>query len=190
MLSLERTDVDLAAPVSRDLDGDVRRRAESVQPKPLTRFDSAEPQRAIANDARAEQRRCILVRKDRWDRVGESRGDDGILRIPAIDLIAGKPRSLAQVFPPACTEFTLFAGPLKPGYPDTIPFSEVKDVPSYLDHGSDGLMAGNQREYDAGQLAFHNMQVRPAQPADMNLYQHLSLSRARSWALTQLKPIV
>src|SRR2546429_9322675 len=39
------------------LNGDVRRRAEPVEPQALAGLHSAEPQRAVADDARAEQGR-------------------------------------------------------------------------------------------------------------------------------------
>jgi hypothetical protein len=50
MFWFERTDIDLTAPMACDLDGDVCRCAEAIEPKALAWLDAAETQRPIADN--------------------------------------------------------------------------------------------------------------------------------------------
>ena len=50
-------DVDLAAPVTRHLDGDVGRTPEAVEAQPLAGLDLTQPQCPVADDPGAEKRR-------------------------------------------------------------------------------------------------------------------------------------
>ena len=56
-----------AAPVQRDLDREVRRGAEAVEPDPRARLDPGDPQRPVADDARTQERRRLEI----GERIGE-----------------------------------------------------------------------------------------------------------------------
>ena len=54
-------DVDLAAPMTRHLDGDMGRAPEAVEAQPLAELDITQPQRPVADDPGAEKRRGLHV---------------------------------------------------------------------------------------------------------------------------------
>ena len=58
--------------------------AKAIHAEPLPRFDAAEAQRPVPDDAGAEQGGGLLVREDTRDRIGEALGDNGVLGIPAV----------------------------------------------------------------------------------------------------------
>src|SRR5439155_26815705 len=80
--------VHLAALVARDLRHDVRRGAKSIDPKPLrvTRFE----ERAITNQAGAEQRRGFGVGINIRQREAKAFVGHRILRVAAIERVARK----------------------------------------------------------------------------------------------------
>src|SRR5207249_6542133 len=98
---LARAHEHLRAAGPRDLDRHAGRRAEAVDAERAARRHGAEAERAVANDARAEQRRHLGVREWARQRIGERLGDDGIIRISAIGVPAREPRALAEVLPAA-----------------------------------------------------------------------------------------
>lgn len=80
-----------------------------------------------------------------------------MLRVPAIDLIAGKPGALAEVLAPARTKFTVAARLLQPGDPDSLADRPLTHTDANLTHNSDGLVAGNERKRGVRQLTFDDM---------------------------------
>src|SRR5262245_59362855 len=92
--------VNVNAPMTRDLDRDVRRRAESVYAQTFAgrwAGNARQPQRAKADDARAEQRRGLFVAEGFRNRVDEiSRGDD-VFGVTAVDQPSGERGVLAKV---------------------------------------------------------------------------------------------
>src|SRR6185503_4853373 len=109
MFRFQRADVDLAAPMTSDLDGNVSGRSKPVETEPLARLDSTEAQRAVADDPGTEQWRRLFITEDRWNRIGKDSRDERILRIPAIDLVAGEPGALAQILTPTRAKFAVAA---------------------------------------------------------------------------------
>ena len=101
-----REDIHLALPVPRDLQDDVRRRAEAVQAEPkalsvsrrAARPDAASPQRAIADDPRAEQRRGFVIAVALRDRIREIRRDARELSEAAVRVEPRELRLLAEIF--------------------------------------------------------------------------------------------
>ena len=76
---------------ARDLRDDVRRGAEPVQPEPLR--VAREPQRAVADQAGAEQRRRLEVAVPVRDREAEALVGDGPLGVAAVEVVAGEARA-------------------------------------------------------------------------------------------------
>src|SRR5207248_2713069 len=87
--------IDAPALKHRDLADHVRGRPEAVQAEPLCTL--RERQRAVSDQAAAQQRRELLV----GDAVGEWQAvalvGDGVLRVAAVDVTAGELRVDAQV---------------------------------------------------------------------------------------------
>src|SRR6476661_3237491 len=85
---------------------------------------SRHSQRSIPDETGAEERSRLSITKARWDSEAVTLVSDGVLGVTAIDLVAGEPRPIAQIFPASATEETLAAGPTQPGDPDPIAFPE------------------------------------------------------------------
>jgi hypothetical protein len=187
MLRFQRTDIDLTAPMTGNLDGNVRGRAKPIETEPLARLDSTQTQRTVADDAGAEQGGCFCITKDRWNRIGKCCWNKRILRIPTIDLIAGKPGALAQVLAPARAKFTEATGVLQPGDPDSLADCSLTHACANLTHQPDGLVAGNERKRGVGQLAFDDMKIRPADPADSEANQELTRAWLWYWKFAKLQ---
>ena len=86
---------DLAPLKARDLDEDVRRGAESVEPQPLRL--SRQRERAPADQPRAEERRGLQVGVALWDREAVPRIRDAELREPAVALVTRIARVVAEI---------------------------------------------------------------------------------------------
>ena len=54
-----------------------------------------------------------------------------------------------------------------------------------LTHNPDGLVAGNERKRGVGQLAFDDVKIRPADPADRETNQNLPRAWLRHWKLAK-----
>ena len=85
-----RERVDLAALVDGDLADHVRRRPEPVQPEALR--VAGEPQRAVADQAAAQQRRGLLVGQLVGQRQAVALVGDRQLGVAAVDVAAGEAR--------------------------------------------------------------------------------------------------
>src|SRR5687767_10383258 len=92
--------VNVHAPMARDLDRDVRRRAESINAQTFAGRRAGaygEAQRAEADDACAEKRRGLFVAEGLGNRVNEISRGDGIFSVTAVDQPAGERGVLAKV---------------------------------------------------------------------------------------------
>jgi hypothetical protein len=171
--------------MTSNLDGNVSGRSKPIETEPLARLDSTQAQCTIADDPGTEEGRCFFIPEDRWNRVGKRCWDKRILRISAIDLIAGKPGSLAQVLAPARAKFTDTARGLQPGDPDSLTDCPVTHASANLTHDPDGLVAGDEWKRGVGQLAFDDVKIRPADPADSEANQDLPRAWLRHWKLAK-----
>src|SRR5262252_6364749 len=100
MPRVAREGVNVNAPMARDLDRDVRRRSESVYAQPFSgrrAGNARQPQRAEADDARAEQRRGLFVAEGFRDRVDEISRGDGVFCVTTVDQPSGERGVLAKV---------------------------------------------------------------------------------------------
>ena len=84
-----RHDVHLGAPGQRDLRGDMGTAAEPVDAQPAAGGQLGAHQRAVADDARAQQRGQLVVGVARRQPVRESSRDRGELGIAAVGVPAG-----------------------------------------------------------------------------------------------------
>ena len=88
---LAREGVHLAAPVPRDLDGEVGRGPEAEEAEPSARRDSGEPQRAVADDARRRAEGPLRVAGNaRRQRIRPARVGGEALRVAAVAVPTGE----------------------------------------------------------------------------------------------------
>ena len=90
--------------VQRDLGGEVRAAAESVDPEAAARRHGRAFQRPVPDDARAQQRRGVLVVDGLGQPVDKRLVGDARVRVAAVDVPAGEPRCHAQVLGAATAE--------------------------------------------------------------------------------------
>src|SRR5262249_27540668 len=76
----------------------MRRRAKSVDAERAPRRTRGPAQRAVADDARAEQRRDFFVGELGWQRIRERFVDDRVFGVAAVVVPAREARFDAQVF--------------------------------------------------------------------------------------------
>jgi hypothetical protein len=153
----------------------------------LARLDSTQTQCAVADDPGAEERGCFFILEDRWEWIGKCCRNERILRISAIDLIAGKPGALAQVLAPARAKLADATRVLQPGNPDSLTDCPLTHVCADLAHDPDGLVTGNERERRSSQLTFNDVKIRPTDPADGDANQDFSGTRLWYWKLAKLQ---
>ena len=65
MLRFQRADIDLTAPMTSNLDGNVSGRAKPIETEPLARLDSTQTQGAIADDPGTEEGGRFFITEDR-----------------------------------------------------------------------------------------------------------------------------
>jgi hypothetical protein len=173
MLWFQRTDIDPTIPMTSNLNGNVSGRSKPVETEPLARPDPTQTQRAVADDPGTKEGGCFFITEDRWNRIGKCCRDERILRVSAINLIAGKPGALTQVLTPVRTKFTHAARLLQPGDADSLANLPLTHAGANLTDDPDGLVAGNERKRWVGQLAFDDVKIRPADPANSDANQGL-----------------
>ena len=151
--------------VTRDLDDDVRRGAEAVEPEPLG--IAREAQRAVADQPGAEERRhlqvVVLVRQ----RQAVALVGDDPLRVAAVEVVAREARRLAEVLAAGEAVAARPVGPAEPGHAEPAPVLVA----------ADDLVPGNERELRVRQLAVDDVEVGAADTAGRHAQQDLSRPR-------------
>ena len=153
--------------MTRDLGDDVRRRAEAVEAEPLA--VAREPQRAVADQPRAQQGRRLLVGVALGDREAEALVGDGVLGVAAVEVVAGEPGRVAEVLAAAAAVAARSVRPAEP---------RDAEPPPVLRLGDD-LVAGHERQLRTRQLAVDDVQVRTAYAAGTHAQHHLTGSGLR-----------
>jgi hypothetical protein len=162
---------DTLATMTRDLRDDMRRRAEAVDAEPLGR--AGEAQRAVADEAGAEQRRCSDVVQSRRQRKAIARIGDRVLGIAAVDRIAGETRALAEILAPGAAIGARAAGEAEPGHADAHPRLQAAHTLAERLNVADDLMPGNQRQLGFRQLAVDDVEIGAADAASGDAQPHL-----------------
>src|SRR5581483_419049 len=161
--------IDLPPLVQRRLGHDVGSRAEAVEPQ--TSGITSELQRAIADEAGAQERRGLQIGIAGWQREAESRVGDGVLGVAAVDVISGEAGAVAQVLAIGKAEAAVSAGPAQPGNAYAIADREAAHAMADLGHLPGDLMAQYQRQLRIGQLAVEDVEVGAAHGAGPSSYQ-------------------
>jgi hypothetical protein len=162
-----------------DLRDEMRRRAESKDAQSFRdRWITGESQCSVSNEAGAEKRRGMGVVVPFGDRKAVAGIGDAILRVAAIDIVAGKPGSVAEILSAGRAIDANPARPSKPGNTHPVAGTEWRVVPRLLDD-TDDLVSEYQRQLRTSELAVNDVEVRSANRARQDANKHLS--RRRSW---------
>src|SRR5207245_6691510 len=130
---------DLAALRARHLRQDVRGRPEAVEAElPAV---AGQPQRAEADQACAQQGGRLQVGVAGREGEAEARVGHGVLRVSAVDVIAGEARLVAEVLLAGAAVAARAVRPAQPGHADAIADAPALDVRPTRFPGSDDLMA-------------------------------------------------
>src|SRR5215208_750128 len=157
---------DLPALMQGHLDDYVGGGAEAVEAEAFG--VAGHPQGAIADQARAQQRRGLEIRVAFGERKAEPVVGGGILGVAAVYLVAGEAGIVAQVLP---SRAAVAAGAVRvpePGYADPVPRGETFDAPADPFDRTDDLVAGDQGQLRIRELAVHHVQVCPAHRAGVD----------------------
>ena len=171
VVTCARACVDLASLRDRDLADDVGGRAEAVQPDALG--VAGEPQRAVPDQPRAEERRGLLVRVALGDREAEALVGDDVLCVSPVAVVAGEARAVAEVLGSRPAEAALTAGPAEPGHAHARSGLEPH---ASRDHLADDLMTGYERELRVRELTVDDVEIGSAHPARVHCEQDLALT--------------
>jgi hypothetical protein len=163
--------------VARDLTDDVGGGAEPVQAEALG--VPRHPQRPVADQTRAQQRRCLEVRVVPGERQAEALVGERQIGIAAVALIPGEDGAVAQVLPPRSAVAARPVGPPEPRDSDAIADGEPARSVAELRYLGDDLMPGDQGKLGIGELAVDHVEVGAAHAAGVDAGEQLALSRAR-----------
>src|SRR5262249_46993642 len=134
--------------VPEDLRHQVRGGAEAVEADALG--VAGEPQRAVADESGAEERRALDVRQPGWQRQDEAGVGGGVLGVAPVARVAGEAGEGAQVLRAPEAEATAAARPGEPRKAHPIARLQLRDAgPDVLDRGDD-LMAQHARQRRIG----------------------------------------
>ena len=177
-----REGIDGPALPACDLGDDVPGRAEAVDAEPLG--VARHHQRPPADQAGAQQRRdrnivAVLAERESIARVG-----NGVRGEAAVARVAGKERTVAEIFHALPAKPADAAGVSEPGNSDPVADPMRRDVAADEVDAADDFMAGNDWISDAGKFGVDDMKVGPADPTRAHLDANFSVA----WAGGPLAP--
>ena len=126
--------------VLRDLGDDVRGGAEAVQSEPLG--VARHPQRAVADQARAEQRRGLEILVALGNGEAEPLVRDDALGVAAVQLVPGEAGPVAQVLAPGAA---VAAGAVRPAEPGDADAGARREALSTALDRADDLVPDDER---------------------------------------------
>ena len=176
VLAVARECVDLAAVRARDLGQDLRGGAEAEEAE--ARGVAGHSISAKSDQTRAQQRRCFGRRVIAWDRKAVAAIGHGVLRVSAVDGVAGELCVVAQILAAGSAVRANAARPREPRN------AEAR-VRRFLD--PDDLMSGNERQLRIAQLAIDDMEVGSADRAAFDTEKKLLRVRFRHRQLGELE---
>src|SRR5206468_1646758 len=141
----------LAAIVNCDLRDDVRRSAEAVEPD-----SPAGPRhaiRAISNQSSAKERRrlSVAVTVRHFEHISPI--GQGVFRVPAVELIAGKSGLRTQIFPSGRAVLALPARGRQPRNAHAVANRQLLHAGSYAFDNADDFVPGREWDLRIRQLA-------------------------------------
>ena len=169
----------MAPCAERDLRGQVRRRAEAVDGQSSARWKRGALQRSVSDDARAQQRCRVLVVERLGQLVGERLVHERVLGEPPVGVPAREARREAEVLLASATPPAHAARPSEPRDADPLAECEPPRRRTARLDSPDDLVARHGPRSAWRQVAFREVQIRPAHPACGDPHQDLSGGRVR-----------
>ena len=166
---------DAPALMGGDLADDVRGRAEAVKAQAFRVVRHA--QAAVADEARAKQRRGVLVRIGIGNRKAEALVRDGEPGIAAVERVAGEPGVFAEVFAAGAAVAAGAAGPAQPRNADARAGGKAGRARTVFRHAADDFVPRNERRFRRGQFAVDHVEIGPADGAGADPQQDLAFAR-------------
>ena len=160
------------------LDGEMRRGSKPEKAHPLSGLCARDTQAAKSNDARTEQRGSVEIIEFGWKRKYEIGARQRILRIAAIDGIAGKSRRIAEILVALAAVPARSVGSAEPG--DTHTGSERQLWSCAFHNVADNLVPGNNLTQPRRKFAFDDVEVGPAHAAGANFQQNVAGQKRRT----------
>jgi hypothetical protein len=99
------------------------------------------------------------------------------LGVAPIELAAGEPSQVTEVFPAIAAVTTGATRKARPRHTDTVSQRETLDLWAFLDHRPNDFVPRHQRQLGFGQIPIDNMQIGPADAAGVDANQDL----LRAW---------
>jgi hypothetical protein len=166
-------DIDLAVPVDSHLDSNMCRSSEPVEAQALAGLYLAQAQGSVADNSSTEERCGFLIREYFWNGIAKLLGDDYVLSVAAVYMIASEAGGFTEVLIFPLAERALTAGRIEPGNTEPVPFFKTRSVFPNLFHNSYNLMTGDYRKFDLGKLPFYGMKVCMADTTDFEAKKDL-----------------
>jgi hypothetical protein len=155
------------APVDGNLQDDVRGRAEPVKAELLFWSDIAQPQRAVADDPSAKQRRCMRIVETFRDTDGKRGRGDRMLCITTVDVKTSELCLLAKILMATSAKLASTAASMQPRNADPVAVPKFADgTPNFLNHADD-LVTGHNRQF-ACDFAFDGVEIGMTNSAGSN----------------------
>src|SRR5262249_39616700 len=145
------------------------------------------PQRAVADQPGAKERRRLEIRIGGRNGKTEALVDGDVLGVAAVEVVPVEAGGVTQVLAAAQAVATAAVGPAEPRHPDAIAAGEALRAGPAGGDAADDLVPGNQRQFRPRQLAVDDVQVGAADGAGVNREHHLPWSglRHRDLGFTQ-----
>ena len=182
-----RAHEDAAPPVDGDLDRAARRGPEAEELEPAAWLDAADAERAVADDAPAEQRCGGEV----VDRVGQSHGHirshRGELGKAAVAIPACERRLGAEVLAALETAPAVPARAGQPRHTRAVAGRPSRDAGAQGLDPADDLVAGHDRKPPRRQIALGDLQVGAANATGEHAQEQLTFDRFRSGNVAELE---
>lgn len=170
---------DAAPPMLEHLDREVRRAAEAVEPDGRTRDDAGALDSPKSDDARAEQRRGVLVIDIRRQRIGKILADHRELGVAAVVVPPGKQRVGTEVLAAFAAVGADTTGLAQPRHPDAVSRLEAPGARSQRFHDAYDLVPGNDAAMLWRKVTLGQVEVRPADTAGDDSHEDLARGRNR-----------
>ncbi len=151
--------------MTRHLDRDERRRAETVEPEPAARLDARPFERAVPDNAAAEQRRCREVVETVGNVQREVGAGRDVGRIPSVGVPTGERGLHAQVLASSAAVRADAARAAEPRDTDAIADAPTLDAGAHRFDPPDDLMTWHDRHLAERDVPFTELQIGPTNAA-------------------------
>src|SRR5262249_16045097 len=150
--------IDLAAPVQRHLDREMRGRPEAEETEAPSRLDAGDPKRTVPDDPRAQKRRRVSRRESLRQPVHPARVRAEPLGIAAAPLAPREGCPLTQVLSSRAAETAYAAGRGVPSDADEVTRRKARGARSGFEDPARRLVSEDDRQ-PRRDLALEQMQI-------------------------------